>query len=96
MRLEWSARGGDSIQHPACRGAAKVARFPRRLRDEARLSPEIFGDSTNPDLKLRGEILAERNRNIRVLLQNLVQIRLDPPVESDFHGGEAQRRVRRK
>ena len=59
-------------------------------------APWVFDNSTNFDLKFREEILAELNRNIRVLLQDLVQVRLHPLVESNFHGGEAQPRVRRK
>ncbi len=56
----------------------------------------VFGNSTNSDLKFCEEILTESNRNIRVLLHDLVQVRLNPLVESNFHGGEAQPRVRRK
>ncbi len=56
----------------------------------------IFGNSAKPDLKLREEVLSELDGNLRVPLQDFVQIRLNPLVESKFHGGEARLRVRRK
>jgi hypothetical protein len=59
-------------------------------------APGIFSNPADSDLKFREEILTELNRNIRVHFQDLVQIRLNPLVESNFHRAEAQRRVRQK
>ncbi len=50
----------------------------------------------NPNLKLRKEILTELLRHTVVPPQNLVRIVLNTPVKSNFHVGEAQRRVRQK
>ena len=55
----------------------------------------ILGNPPDSDLKFRIEVLAKLIRHFAVLPQNLVQIRLNPPVESNFHGGEAPQRVRR-
>ena len=56
----------------------------------------IFGDSVKADLKLREEILSQLNRNLRVSLQDFVQVRLNSLMESKLHGGEARRLIRRK
>ena len=48
------------------------------------------------NLKLRKEVLPKLAGNLIVLLQNLVQIRLNSPVESNIHDGEAQPPIRRK
>lgn len=56
----------------------------------------ILDHLPDPDLKLREEVLAELSRHAVVTAQNHVQICLNTPVESNFHGGEAQQRVRRK
>ncbi len=47
-----------------------------------------------PDLKLRKEILTKLPRDSVVLTQDRIQVPLDVPVESRFHGAEAQPRVR--
>jgi hypothetical protein len=49
----------------------------------------------DPNLKLREEILPKLTRHTMVLGQNRVQVRLHAPMESSFHAGEAQQRVRR-
>ena len=59
-------------------------------------TPGILSNSADSDLKFRKEVLAELNRNLGVPLQDFVQIRLDPPVEPNFHGGESLQRARRR
>ena len=56
----------------------------------------ILGDSAEPDLEFRSEVVPKPNRNLRVLLQDLGEVRLNSPVESNFHEGEARRPVGRK
>jgi hypothetical protein len=46
----------------------------------------ILGDPTDTNLKFREEIIAQLSRSVRVLFQDFVQVRLDPLVESNFHG----------
>lgn len=48
----------------------------------------------DPELKLREEILSELPRHSEVFVQDRVQVRLNTPVKSSFHGNEAQQRVR--
>ena len=59
-------------------------------------TPGILDSLTEPDLKLREEVLPNLMRHLIVLLQNLVQVRLNTPVESNFHVGGARQRAGRK
>lgn len=56
----------------------------------------ILGNPANPNSKFRKEILTEPNRNLRIPLQDFIQILLNPLVESNFHAAEVRRQVRRK
>jgi hypothetical protein len=59
-------------------------------------TPGILDGLAEPDLKLREEVLPKLMRNVILLFQNLVQVRLNTPVESNFHVGGARPRAGRK
>ena len=59
-------------------------------------TPGILGNLAEPDLKLREKVLPKLMRDVIVLPQNFVQVRLNTPVESNFHAGGAQQRAGRK
>ena len=60
------------------------------------VTPRILGNSTDPDLKLCEEILPELMRDVIVFAQNLVQVRLNPSVESKLHFGEGRPPARQR
>jgi hypothetical protein len=59
-------------------------------------TPGFLDGIMDSDLKLCEEVLSKLIRNLIILPQNLVQVRLNSSVESNFHDGEAQPRARRK
>jgi hypothetical protein len=83
----------DVIQNVVWKALQVTAPKPAPIKME---TPRVLGDSADSDLKLGQEILPQLMRDVTVLPQNLVQIRLNPPVEPKFHVGEARQRVRQK
>jgi hypothetical protein len=59
-------------------------------------TPGILDRLAEPDLKLREEVLPELTRDIILLPQNLLQVRMNTPVESNFHVGGAPQQVGRR
>ena len=56
--------------------------------------PRILDGFPDPDLKLCEEILSKLPGYAVVLGQGRVQVHLNAPMESSFHGAEAPQRVR--
>ena len=50
----------------------------------------------DPNLKLCEKILSKLIRDVMIPLQNLIQVRLNSPVEPSFHVGGARQRADRK
>lgn len=58
-------------------------------------TPRILDRLAEPDLKLREEVLSKLVRDVIVLPQDLLQVRMNTPVESNFHVGGVPQQVGR-
>ena len=56
----------------------------------------ILNGFSDTDVKLREEVVPKLVRNLIILSQNLIQVRLNSLVKSSFHGAEARQQARRK
>ncbi len=58
--------------------------------------PGILDSFADSDSKLGIEVLTKLMGNLIVLSQNLIQVRLNPPMKPNLQGGAARRPIRRK
>jgi hypothetical protein len=83
----------DVIQNVVRKALQVTAPKPAPIKME---TPRVLDDPADSDLKLGEKVLPQLMRDVIVLPQNLVQVRLNPPVEPKLHVGEAQQQAGQK